>query len=226
MSVQSWDPPMLAGWRCRVLFAVTLVLIAVPQIDLGVSALFHDPDTGLFVQSGPVLNLIRKGVPPFLYAALLFVTLLWLGDRLIPGPRLNSPSGRQVLFLASSLAIGPGLIVNGVLKEGWGRARPSDILPFGGEGQFTPAWMMTDQCPTNCAFVSGHAAMAFWVVAFALLAPRPYRVWAVVAALVFGTVVSLARVVVGAHFLSDVLFAGVITVAVTVWLHRQLFIDP
>jgi lipid A 4'-phosphatase len=178
------------------------------------------------VTEGPVLDLIRKGVPPILYAALLFAVLLWLGDRVVPGPRLNRPSGRQVLFLVLSLALGPGLIVNGILKEWWGRARPSDIVPFGGEATYSPPWMIADQCATNCSFVSGHAAMGFWVVAFALLVPRPVRGWAVVAALLFGTVVGGARIVVGGHFLSDVVFAGVITVAVTVWLHRALFLEP
>ncbi|KAA5605908.1 phosphatase PAP2 family protein [Roseospira marina] len=224
--MHSWDVAPWDGWRCRALLAVTLLLVALPQIDLGVSGLFYDSETGLFTAEGPVLDLIRKGVPPFLYGALLFTVVLWLGDRLVPGPRLNGPSGRQVLFLVLSLAIGPGLIVNGILKEWWGRARPSDIVPFGGDALFSPAWMMSDQCLTNCAFVSGHAAMGFWVVAFALLAPRNLRPWAVAAALLFGVIVGGARIVVGGHFLSDTLFAGLITIGVTVWLHRALFLDP
>lgn len=225
MTMHSWDASLTRGWRCRAFFAVTLVLIAVPQIDLGVSALFYDPATTRFVAEGAFLDLIRKGVPPILYATLLFFALLWLGDRVVPGPRVQRPSGRQVLFLVLSLALGPGLIVNGILKEWWGRARPSDITAFGGEATYTPAWMIADQCATNCSFVSGHAAMGFWVVAFALLVPRPARTWAVVAALVFGAIVGGARIVVGGHFLSDVVFAGIITVAVTVWLHRAMFLE-
>jgi len=212
--------------RCRLLLAVTLLLVAVPQIDLGVSALFYDAATNRFMADGPLLDLIRKGVPPILYSALLFTALLWLGDRFVPGPRLNHPDGRQVLFLVLSLALGPGLIVNGILKEWWGRARPSDIVPFGGEATFTPPWMIADQCASNCSFVSGHVSIAFWVVAFALLVPRRARTWAVAVALMFGVAVGLARIVVGAHFLSDVVFAGIITVGVTVWLHRAMFLEP
>lgn len=222
MTLQSWDPNPLAGWRCRVLLGLVLVFVIFPQVDLGVSALFHDPATQRFLAEGPLLNLIRKGLPPVLYAVLVFLVLLWLGDRLVPGVRTGWPNGRHVGFLLLSLALGPGLIVNGVLKEFWGRARPGDIAAFGGEGHYTPPFMIADQCATNCSFVSGHAAIGFWVVAFALLAPARWRRAAVIVALLFGAVVGGARVVVGAHFLSDVVFAGIIVVTLTVWLHRQL----
>lgn len=212
----------MAGWRCRVLLGLVLVFVIFPQVDLGVSALFHDPATQRFVAEGPLLNLIRKGLPPVLYGVLLFLVLLWLGDRLAPGVRVGWPTGRHLGFLLLSLALGPGLIVNGILKEFWGRARPGDIAAFGGPGHFTPPFMMTDQCATNCSFVSGHAALGFWVVAFALLAPARWRRSAVITALLFGAVVGGARIVVGAHFLSDVVFAGIIVVTLTVWLHRQL----
>jgi lipid A 4'-phosphatase len=222
MTLQSWDPNPLAGWRCRVLLGLVLVFVIFPQVDLGVSALFHDPATQRFLAEGPLLNLIRKGLPPVVYAVLVFLVLLWLGDRLVPGVRTGWPNGRHVGFLLLSLALGPGLIVNGVLKEFWGRARPGDIAAFGGEGHYTPPFMIADQCATNCSFVSGHAAIGFWVVAFALLAPARWRRAAVIVALLFGAVVGGARVVVGAHFLSDVVFAGIIVVTLTVWLHRQL----
>jgi lipid A 4'-phosphatase len=225
MTLQSWDPHSFAGWRCRILLALVLVFVVVPQVDLGVSALFYDAATQRFVSEGPLLNLIRKGVPPVLYAVVLFLVLIWLGDRLGPGLRAGWPRGRHIAFLVLSLALGPGLIVNGLLKEFWGRARPGDIAAFGGDGHFTPPFMIADQCATNCSFVSGHAAIGFWVVAFALLAPARWRRAAIIAALLFGAVVGGARIVVGAHFLSDVVFAGLIVVALTVWLHRQLLPD-
>jgi len=225
MTQVSWDQSPWRGWRCRALLALVMVFVVFSQLDLAVSALFFDSATGRFAVEGPLLNLIRKGVPPILYGALLFFVVLWLGDRLVPGPRAGWPSLRHVLFLVLSLGLGPGLLVNGVFKEWWGRARPSDIQHFGGEATFTPAWMITDQCATNCSFVSGHAAMGFWVIAFALLVPRPGRRAAVVAALLFGAVVGGARIVVGGHFLSDVIFAGIMTIALTVWLHRMLIGD-
>lgn len=218
------DP--LGGIRsCRIVLALVLVLVAFPQIDLWVSGLFHDPASGRFVSEGPLLNFLRKGVPPVLYGVLVFLVLQWLGGRLTGAGTPNALNGRRVAFVLTSLAVGPGLIVNGVFKEWWGRARPSDILAFGGEARFTPPWMMTDQCDGNCSFVSGHAAMGFWTVALAMLVPAPWRGLAVAAALAFGAVVSAARIVVGGHFLSDVIFAGLIVVPLTLWLYRVMVGD-
>ena len=39
---------------------------------------------------------------------------------------------RICLFLILVMLLGPGLLVNGVLKEYWGRPRPRNIIPFGG----------------------------------------------------------------------------------------------
>ena len=44
------------------------------------------------------------------------------------------------LFFALMLAIGPGVIVNGVFKPFWGRPRPHDTIPFGGERDFLPVF--------------------------------------------------------------------------------------
>ena len=45
-------------------------------------------------------------------------------------------SGRAVLFLMATLALGPGLLVNVILKDHWGRPRPIDVTQFGGEQHF------------------------------------------------------------------------------------------
>ena len=75
------------------------------------------------------------------------------------------------MFLVAATALGPGLIANTVLKDNWGRARPYQTDSFGGTRQFTPAPLPAAQCERNCAFVSGHAALAFSLVSFALLLP-------------------------------------------------------
>lgn len=118
---------------------------------------------------------------------------------------------RRVAFLVLSFATGPGLLVNVVLKEHWGRARPKDIVDFGGTALFTPALVPADQCPTNCSFVSGDVAIAFAYVAPALLLPARWRPFGIGAALLFGTAIAALRVLQGAHFLSDVVFAALFT---------------
>ena len=44
------------------------------------------------------------------------------------------------LFLFLGLLVGPGLVVNGILKDHWGRARPAEIIEFGGTAHFSPAF--------------------------------------------------------------------------------------
>jgi len=85
-----------------------------------------------------------------------------------PGARLIAFLGdrrRELVYLMLTLALGPGLLVNSVLKEHSGRARPVQTVDFGGTQQFSAAWVWADQCRTNCAFVSGHAAVSTWPVA-------------------------------------------------------------
>lgn len=76
---------------------------------------------------------------------------------------------RRAAFVVLALALGPGLVVNAVLKEHVGRARPAQLETFGGEASFSPAWTLSDQCAENCSFVSGDVAAAAAMLAPALL---------------------------------------------------------
>jgi hypothetical protein len=73
--------------------------------------------------------------------------------------------------------------------------------------------------------VSGEASQAFWVVAPASLAPPQLRPFALGGAVIFGTAVGSLRVVFGRHFVTDVVFAGIITIAIVMALYRVL-LDP
>lgn len=87
----------------------------------------------------------------------------------------------------------------------------NQIAAFGGTREFSPAPLPAAQCPRNCSFPSGHAALGFSLVAFALLLPPgPARRCGVAAAVGFGALVGLARIAQGAHFLSDVVYAGLL----------------
>ena len=92
--------------------------------------------------------------------------------------------GRAVVFLALTLALGPGLLVNGLLKEHWSRPRPGEVVEFGGSLAPTP-WDPRGRCEQNCSFVSGETSGAAWTVAPALLLPGTLRAVALGAAGVF-----------------------------------------
>ena len=48
------------------------------------------------------------------------------------------------------------IVVNALLKNNWGRARPNDILELGGIEKFTPWYQFSESCASNCSFVSGY----------------------------------------------------------------------
>jgi lipid A 4'-phosphatase len=133
---------------------------------------------------------------------------------------------RVVSYLAAAYALGPGLLTNLVLKDHWGRARPLHILAFGGSRLFTPPLLPAHQCPTNCSFVSGDVSVPFFLMAFVFLIPeRRRRRRASVAVVAFGLLVGFERIVLGKHFLSDVLYSALLNTGVA-WLLYRLIVRP
>ena len=121
------------------------------------------------------------------------------------------------------MIIGPVLIVNGILKETSGRARPRHVTEFGGTKQFTPAFVFTDQCDKNCSFVCGHASAGFYFVSLALLfkgRKKKIIFWSAVTA---GGIIGLIRIMMGGHFLSDVIFSFVFVYLSSLLLYFRMF---
>jgi lipid A 4'-phosphatase len=197
-----WGAPVATGVFAGALF------LAVPEIDLGAARAFHVPDTGFVGRRVGWVEALRQAFAVLYFGTIALslagLALTWRGQR----PWLGLGS-RHWLFLAVCLAAGPGLVANLVFKSQWGRPRPTQIVEFGGRKAFTPPLVISRQCPRNCSFVSGEAASTYSVFyAGAALLPQ----WAV-ALIVVGTLGGLAtglvRMAQGAHFLSDVIFAGV-----------------
>jgi lipid A 4'-phosphatase len=204
------------------LFAVVagFLFALYPTIDLSIARLVYE-----------ATNVSNDQVPRLLHLmdSILRKVGLWIEIVLIAPPiiallvKLTMPRstmfipGRAILFLVTSLIVGPGLVVNVGLKNHWERPRPGHLLQFGGNEHFVPWWQPIGDCRKNCSFVSGEASSAFWTVAPAALTPLQWRPLAYAAAIAFGSIISLSRIAVGGHFLSDVIFAGVFTFLI-VWL--------
>jgi membrane-associated phospholipid phosphatase len=194
------------------LTTLTLIVFALrPGLDLIVSHVFYDG--GGFIGNEPLARLGRDffRVTPFVVLALY--AALWLAKRRGARPRW-APSGRAMIFLIATLAVGPGLIVNLGLKDHWHRPRPAQTQEFNGPNPFKPWYEDDGACKKNCSFVSGEAATGFWMVAPATVLPSPWQGPAVVAAFVFGIGASLLRLAFGGHYLSDVLLGGLVTLIV------------
>ncbi|WP_072395378.1 phosphatase PAP2 family protein [Hyphomicrobium sp. CS1GBMeth3] len=122
-------------------------------------------------------------------------------------------------FLIAVLVMGPGVVANLVLKDNLGRARPRDVIEFGGDKAFTPALVPSEECPRNCSFISGEASSMFAAFfALALVLPQ-YRRGLLAAGVLVGLLAGAVRILQGAHFFSDVLFAGVFMALTVSVLH-------
>lgn len=202
------------------LAAAVALFLLLPRTDLLASGLFYVRGHGFVLAHWPPVELIFHAVPWIAWGIVLVVAAgaAWL---FLTGRPLWRLDRKALLFIALSLALGPGLLANTVLKDHWGRARPVQVEEFGGSHHFTPAPLPATQCARNCSFVSGHAALGFSLVAFAFLVPPGRsRRRAISAALAFGGLVGLVRIAQGGHFLSDVVFAGLLvfgTTAVLYW---------
>jgi lipid A 4'-phosphatase len=198
-------------------------LIVFPAPDLAVSSWFYEPGSGFPLAGLPLFQFVMRALPDLAIGATILAVLLglaaWASGRVWAGV-----TPRIALFLGSSLAIGPGLLVNTLLKDHWGRARPHQILDFGGTAHFSPAVLLSDQCARNCAFPSGHAALGFWLIAFAAVVPERGRMPTFVAAMAIGVLVGMMRIAQGAHFLSDVIAAALLVAGVN-YLLKKLILD-
>lgn len=136
-----------------------------------------------------------------------FAVLIFLGSFII---RSLKNCRKSALFLVLLLAIGPGLIVNVMFKEHYGRARPRELVEFGGKYQYTNIWMK-GEARKNSSFPSGHASIGFYLIApwFLLRRRKPVQATCWLASGIgLGLLIGLARILQGGHFLSDVLWAG------------------
>jgi lipid A 4'-phosphatase len=201
------------------LLLVSFLFLAVPRLDVAVSALFYDPTSGF--RDGSVAYIVREIGRIAEWTAALALAAPLLVKLLAPESRLLVPP-RASLFALAALAIGPGLIVNGILKHFWGRARPREIIEFGGDASFSPAWWISDQCGRNCSFVSGEAAAAFWLVTLVFVVPRAWRPLVAWVAMTLAMAVSFVRVAGGGHFLSDVIIAWLLTLIVIIAAQRLI----
>ena len=221
------------GWRreLAILAMVALATTAVfwlTDLDIRFSNLFyHSDDPG-----NPWLH-ADSCLWAALYQADIYFTVvlaLVVAGLVIAGAR-NGADRRKIiygLFIVLTVSIGAGLLVNGILKEYWGRSRPDEILQFGGDRAYAPPWAKR---PTGNgeSFPSGHAAIAFSYVVFyfILRIPRPKPATACFWGAVFlGCLTGLGRVIQGRHFLSDVLWAAYIPYLVCLVFYYLVFKLP
>ena len=207
--------PALFWWILGGNIALALVPTAWTALDLGAAALFLGAQPAMQAVHWWWVEWINAYVPAVFRTVVVLALLGWI----VVSVRRVGKRWRLILsFVVLGGALGPGLLVNSGFKDNWQRARPYQVEDFGGSQKFTRAAVMTDQCDNNCSFVSGHVACGFFLASLMLVQRRRQVFWGVVG-VTSGLVIGFARMADGVHWLSDVLWAGPITLVCswTLW---------
>lgn len=156
-----------------------------------------------------------------------------MGSRIIESPKVIELSALySILFAFFTLLLGKYLKINftkyvrfavfalfvmlvslvliRLIKIGWGRMRYRDMLKVGDFTGFTP-WYVPNGYNGNTSFPSGHTASACNIFIFVVLFKGDRRYIANAIALLFVVLTMFSRIVVNAHFLSDVLIGGLVS---------------
>ncbi len=218
-----WLPELAA---LVVLALGATILFAVTGLDIAAQRRFYHPE---FVDPWPIAN---NTLWSLCYRSAPWVTasLAVAGAALLVAGVLREQSRRfriYGLFILLCVIIGPGLIINVVLKDHWGRPRPRQIVEFGGRLAYTqpllPSPVRGKSFPCGHCSVGYLYALGWWL----WRRRRPLRAAASLAiGLALGTLLGLGRMAAGAHFLSDAVWSALIAYGVAHGLYYYLLRVP
>jgi lipid A 4'-phosphatase len=214
------EPPL----RNLALVAAAGLVVAAsltPGLDLAVASMFYLGERQFLGEGVKLVRFIRFILLSAYVGACIVVVIGLFATRINPRG-WASLTFSQWLFFAVCLGVGPGIVANLALKDQSGRARPREVVELGGQKQYSAAFARSNQCVRNCSFVSGEASSMF--VMFFAAASVWRRRWRALAGagLAAGGIAGLIRMMQGAHFLTDVVFAAVF-MAMTVALIQFIF---
>ncbi len=203
--------------KCRVYLLIIVMLglfiFYSPIIDKFISKLPYNPLTTRFYGEVSMWCTIVYFTVPCITVAIIILSLLGL----LFSKKTTSPYKirRGAIIILLSLAIGPGLVVNLLFKDGWGRPRPYQVIRD--HQNFQAVWQPNFHAPMNNSFPGGHASIGFFLgVPFLAFG---YRRKGLIVSAAAGSIVSVVRILQGGHYLSDVFFS-----AVFVWLTAEAVI--
>jgi membrane-associated PAP2 superfamily phosphatase len=177
------------------------------DLDRRIAAQFFNSDLGwLHRQDIWVQLFYRFGNWPALHVGVAALAVLALS----PFYSFIRRYSRLALFLLLLLALGPGLIVNSMFKQHFGRPRPIQVVEFGGKQQFVPV-LMPNFGEEGHSFPSGHASMGFYWIGLFVYWWKTCR-WKSLICLAIGLAhggfMGTGRMLQGAHWFSDVVWSA------------------
>jgi membrane-associated PAP2 superfamily phosphatase len=176
------------------------------DLDMQLARLCYLPEEGWRFENFWLVQLLyQRGMLPGLLIGLVGLGGLLLGWKL---PKLRR-QWRSYLLLVLLLLIGPGLLVNTVFKDNWGRSRPKHVIEFGGQLPFIKVWDRGERGISK-SFPSGHASIGFYLIAPYFVLRKRRKLLAkgfLLGGTLYGALMGAGRIVQGGHFPSDVLWA-------------------
>ena len=188
--------------------------------DRQIAAWFYTEKGWKWVDVQPWLWLYEYGTLPGLLLTLGATGVFYLS---FVKPVLR-PWRREALIILLISVVGGGIIVNAILKDYWGRARPREIQEFGGRWEHHAVAQRGIPGKGN-SFPCGHCAISYLFVSLIIFYPKFPRIALSVAALGlgYGGLMSLARIGQGAHFPTDTFWSLGIVLLLTVLLYYFIF---
>ena len=210
--------PPFPRWLLASALAFTLLFMAWPRLDLIANGVFYNAETGFLLRGHVVFDAVHQYLGVLTLSLLAWSATVWGLSMRHSRPEKWRARRPAALFLTLSLLLGPGLMVNVVFKDHWVAPAPLKSRNSMASAQFTPPWVISDQCRKNCSFVCGDASVGYTLLAIAFVSRHP-RFW-LVGGFAVGTVLGLMRMGQGGHFFSDVIFSFYV-IYFTAWgLHR------
>ena len=206
---------------CLLAVAVlTATLFAGGALDIAVARAFY--------HRGPLDHwpLARQLPWSLLYRAAPWVTatLVTAGLAALAASFSRARAGwrRAAVLVLLGVAIGPGVLANGVFKDHWQHPRPRDLIEFGGPLHYVPAPLIGNEGGTS--FPCGHCSVGFMFAAGWWIWKRRRPGWAAASlagGLMLGSVLGVGRMAAGAHFLSDIVWSALLAFGVlhVLWYH-------
>lgn len=196
---------------------ISFIFMIFPTIDLAVSRRFAGGAVFVLAEQPFLKGLRELGLHGPTYILITMLLLIALRVLLPKGYEFCAP--HKPLFVLLSFAAGPVVIVE-TLKVLIGRARPRHLLEFGGNAEFTPVWQFSAACARNCSFPSGESAAAAATLSLLIFVPEKLRWIAAITLTPVLMLIALNRVLFGAHFLSDVVLAWLLTMLAMTWFWK------
>jgi membrane-associated PAP2 superfamily phosphatase len=141
-----------------------------------------------------------------------------------PFKRVN----RLAVFLLLLLALGPGLIVNGIFKPHFGRPRPKQVVAFDGKHAFQPVLILR-LGEGGHSFPCGHASMGFYWIGLFVYWRKTHRwrsLMCLAAGIAHGGAMGAGRMLQGAHWFSDVIWSAGFIYLTALFLCRFEWFQP